>query len=68
MAHLLYPPFAYSRALDQAYSWLIFTGRIQSYSIVPSIVVQRKIATSDVDAGERGLGSEWRDGLVHGVF
>lgn len=66
--HLDYPPFAYSRALDQAYSWLILTGRMNSYSIVPSIVVQRKITASDVDAGGKGLGSEWRESLGDGVF
>ena len=66
--HLTFPSFAYSRALDQAYAWLILTGRIKSYSVVPSIIVQRKIASSDVDAGERGMGSEWKERLVNGVF
>lgn len=68
LAHLRYPPFEYSRALDQAYSWLIQSGRIKSYSIVPSIVVQRKVLSSDVDAGETGMGSAWREQLVNGVF
>ncbi|KAI0802989.1 hypothetical protein BC629DRAFT_1438095 [Irpex lacteus] len=63
LSHLYYPPFAYSRALDQAYSWLIQTGRLNSYSIVPSIVVQRKILSSDVDPGERGVGSTWKERL-----
>ncbi|KAI0697165.1 hypothetical protein BC835DRAFT_1270804 [Cytidiella melzeri] len=68
LAHLSYPPFAYSRALDQAYSWLIQTGRLKSYSVVPSIVVQRKVLASDVDPGESGLGSMWRERLTNGVF
>ncbi|KAI9454726.1 hypothetical protein HD554DRAFT_2149932, partial [Boletus coccyginus] len=32
LQHLRYPPFAYSRALDQAYAWLIRSGRVRSYS------------------------------------
>lgn len=66
--HLQHPPFAYSRALDQAYSWLIVSGRVQSYSIVPSLVVQRKITASDVDAGESGVGSVWKDSLDDGIL
>ncbi|KAI0085695.1 hypothetical protein BDY19DRAFT_996593 [Irpex rosettiformis] len=68
LAHLLFSPFAYSRALDQAYSWLIQIGRLRSYSVVPSIVIQRKVSSSDVDPGGRGVGSEWRERLVNGVF
>ncbi|KAI0782186.1 hypothetical protein C8Q75DRAFT_801274 [Abortiporus biennis] len=68
MRHLLHPSFAYSRALDQALAWLIESGRIKSYSIVPSVVAQRKIASSDVDGGEFGTGSRWREVLEHGVL
>jgi hypothetical protein len=39
--------------------------RLKSYSVVPSVVVQRKIGGSDVMAGK---GSAWKDGLVRGVF
>lgn len=42
LAHLEYPPFAYSRAIDQAYAWLVISGRIKAYSIVGSVVVQVK--------------------------
>ncbi|KAH7908789.1 hypothetical protein BJ138DRAFT_1174016 [Hygrophoropsis aurantiaca] len=65
LLHLRYPLFAYSRALDQAYAWLVESGRLRSYSVVPSIVVQRKIGKSDVMAG---MGSAWRETLDHGVF
>ncbi|KIK96000.1 hypothetical protein PAXRUDRAFT_32688 [Paxillus rubicundulus Ve08.2h10] len=65
LQHLRYPPFAYSRALDQAYAWLIQTGRLRSYSVVPSVVVQRKTASSDILPG---MGSEWRENLQDGVF
>lgn len=68
LLHLDYPPFAFSRALDQAYSWLILSGRIKSYSVVPSMVVQRKIAFSDIDAGMNGFGSVWKEELENGVF
>ena len=60
-----YPPFAYSRGIDQAYAWLIESGRIKSFSVVPSIIVQRKVSSSDIEAG---TGSSWKDSLVHGVF
>lgn len=66
--HLRHPPFAYSRALDQAYVWLIMSGRVESYSVVPSVVVQRKVTWSDVDGGETGLGSEWKETLADGIL
>jgi hypothetical protein len=65
LLHLRYIPFAYSRPIDQALAWLVQSGEIQSYSVVPSVVVQRKIVGSDV---VHGLGGEWRDGLIRGVF
>ncbi|KAF8439297.1 hypothetical protein L210DRAFT_924227 [Boletus edulis BED1] len=65
LQHLRYPPFAYSRALDQAYAWLIRSGRLRSYSIVPSLIVQKKSVSSDISSGS---GSEWREGLRDGVF
>ena len=68
VAHLRFAPFAYSRALDQAYAWLILSGRVQSYSLVPSVVVQRKVAPSDIDPGDAGVGSPWRESLQDGVF
>ncbi|KAJ7232443.1 hypothetical protein B0H12DRAFT_1145362 [Mycena haematopus] len=62
---LTYPPFAYSRAIDHALAWLVRSGRLNSFSVVPSVVVQRKIGKSDVMVGE---GSGWRGHLVHGVL
>ncbi|KAE9398637.1 hypothetical protein BT96DRAFT_976330 [Gymnopus androsaceus JB14] len=40
LEHLEYPPFAYSRAIDQAYAWLVMSGRVRAYSVVGSLVVQ----------------------------
>lgn len=65
VAHLRHPPFAYSRAIDQALAWLTQSGRLRAFSIVPSVVVQRKVVVSDVMPG---LGSAWRDALYNGVF
>ncbi|KAF8499083.1 hypothetical protein F5888DRAFT_1687606 [Russula emetica] len=65
VAHLRHPPFAYSRAIDQALAWLIQSRRLRAFSIVPPVVVQRKIAVSDVMPG---LGSAWRDELYDGVL
>ncbi|THU88367.1 hypothetical protein K435DRAFT_680030 [Dendrothele bispora CBS 962.96] len=71
LAHLSYPPFAYSRAIDQAFAWLVKSKRIKAYSVVPSVIVQRKDGKSDVwlpGVGDQAGGSEWRDALVFGVF
>ena len=68
MSHLRFVPFAYSRALDQAYAWLVLSGRVHSYSVVPSVVVQRKVAPSDIDSGAAGVGSAWKETLENGVF
>ncbi len=68
LLHLLHPPFLYSRALDQAFSWLVQSGRLKAYSVVPSVVVQHKLSRSDIDGGEKGLGSGWKEELVYGVL
>ncbi|TEB11594.1 hypothetical protein FA13DRAFT_1600774, partial [Coprinellus micaceus] len=48
LLHLQHPPFAFSRAIDQAFAWLVQSGRLKSFSVVPSLVVQRKISKSDI--------------------
>jgi hypothetical protein len=65
LLHLRHPPFAYSRAIDQALMWLVRSGRLKSYSVVPSVVVQRKVGESDI---LNGAGSEWKETLIRGVF
>ncbi|CAA7267312.1 unnamed protein product [Cyclocybe aegerita] len=67
LVHLRYPPFAFSRAIDQAIAWLVESGRLKSYSVVPSLVVQRKVSTSDVMVG-KGTGSKWKDRLTNGIL
>ncbi|KAF8139360.1 hypothetical protein K438DRAFT_1880077 [Mycena galopus ATCC 62051] len=68
LLHLMHPPFAYSRAIDHALVWLVRSGRLNSFSVVPSVVVQRKVGKSDVmPMAGKGKGSGWRDRLVHGV-
>jgi GR25 family glycosyltransferase involved in LPS biosynthesis len=67
LLHLRYPPFAYSRAIDQAISWLVESGRLKGFSIVPSLVIQRKVTESDVMPG-KGMGSQWKDSLTNGFF
>ena len=68
LLHLRHLPFAYSRALDQAFAWLVLDGRLSAFSVVPSVVVQRKADGSDIDSGADGMGSGWRDHLEHGVL
>ncbi|KAJ4495915.1 hypothetical protein C8J55DRAFT_445037, partial [Lentinula edodes] len=77
LAHLEYPPFAYSRAIDQAYAWLVSSGRINAYSVVGSVVVQVKGTVTDSGSsndkgdeahesgegkGNIGIGDVWRPG------
>ncbi len=66
--HLTYATFAYSRALDQALAWLVQSNRLIAFSIVPSLVVQHKGSGSDIDEGEQGTGSRWRDHLEHSIL
>ncbi|KAF9786127.1 hypothetical protein BJ322DRAFT_1004479 [Thelephora terrestris] len=63
--YLRYPPFAYSRAIDQAFAWLAKKGKLESYSIVPSLVVQRKVYNSTI---AKGKGGRRRNTLTRGVF
>ncbi|VDB86564.1 unnamed protein product [Peniophora sp. CBMAI 1063] len=65
LAHLRHPPFAYSRAIDQAMAWLVRSDRLNAFSIVPPVVVQRKMDQSDLMPGN---GSRWRDNLYDGVL
>ncbi|KAF9561536.1 hypothetical protein CPC08DRAFT_688902 [Agrocybe pediades] len=66
LLHLRYPLFAYSRAIDQAFAWLVESGRLKGFSVVPSLIIQRKVTPSDVLIG--GVGSKWKDSLRNGVF
>ena len=68
LLHLRYPPFSYSRALDQALSWLLRGGRLRAYSVTPSLLVQRKSGESDVMMGNQGMGSEWKENLEKSVL
>ncbi|KAH8113787.1 hypothetical protein DFH11DRAFT_1689199 [Phellopilus nigrolimitatus] len=77
LAHLAHAPFAFSRALDQALAHLVRARRIRGFSVVPSIVVQRRCAVgagaeecehaeggdSDIWVSEGRRGSRWRDRL-----
>ncbi|KAF9473873.1 hypothetical protein BDN70DRAFT_843041, partial [Pholiota conissans] len=65
LLHLRHPPFAYSRAIDQAFAWLVHSGRLKSFSVVPSLVIQRKLTKSDVTPGN---GSNWKETLVNGIL
>ena len=67
-AHLTLPHFAFSRALDQALTWLVRSGRIRAFSVVPPLVVQAKVTASDIDGGADGRGSPWRERLADGVL
>lgn len=59
LRHLRSPRFAFSRAIDQAFAFLIENGRINAYSFAPSVVVQTKQSVSDVWAGG-GKGSGYK--------
>lgn len=74
LSYLTFPPFAFSRALDQAIAHLVWSGRLRAYSVVPAIVAQRRCAegqpsvecvgNSDIwQEGGGSAGSRWRDRL-----
>lgn len=65
LLYLTHPPFAYSRAIDQAYAWLIKTERIKSFSLVPSVAVQTKNDLSDISQEKLSV---WKETLIDGVF
>jgi GR25 family glycosyltransferase involved in LPS biosynthesis len=72
LSHLEYPPFAYSRAIDQAYVHLLQTGRIRAFSVAPALVIQRKQDKSDIAEGATWMESlfkpalgVWRDPTVN---
>jgi hypothetical protein len=43
------------------------SGRLKGFSIVPSLVIQRKVTDSDVMPG-KVMRSQWKDSLKNGVF
>ncbi len=67
LLHLTYPPFAFSRALDQAFAHLIRSGRINAFSVVPSIVIQRR-ERNDSDIWATSEGSGWKEMLKLSAF
>jgi hypothetical protein len=64
LAHLEHPPFAYSRAIDQAYAWLVRSGRVAAYSATPQLAVQRKADKSDISTWE----PHWEEALYNPAF
>ncbi|KAF7319021.1 hypothetical protein HMN09_00238300 [Mycena chlorophos] len=66
LLYLTHPPFAYSRPIDRALAWLVQSGLVRAFSVVPSVIIQRKIGKSDVAVD--GKASAWRDNLRNGFF
>jgi hypothetical protein len=66
LSHLDQPAFAYSRQMDQAYAWLIESGRIDAYSLTPAIAIQRKISASDI--WTPGREPKWEESLYQPVL
>jgi len=61
-AHLRYPLFAYSRAVDAAIKHLIVSERLNSFSVSPSVIVQRKDGYTDIGKIDEAKG--WKDWLT----
>ena len=51
----------------QYLSWLVESGRLKGFSIVPSLVIQRKVTESDV-MPRKGMGIQWKDSLTNSIF
>jgi len=56
-SHLSSPWLAYTSAVDLALPTLMHFNQINSFSIVPPLVIQRKDGPSDL---QKGNGSKWR--------
>ena len=75
VSYLTHPHFAFSRAIDQAISHLVLTGRLRAFSVVPAIVKQQRcddrpqgIGTnckedSDIRLEAGKVGAWWKDAL-----
>ncbi|KAJ3794589.1 hypothetical protein GGU11DRAFT_292542 [Lentinula aff. detonsa] len=65
LKHLRHEPFAYSRTIDLAIAWLILEKRIKSFTVVPPLVIQRKVTKTDITVFG---GSIWKERLDEGVL
>ncbi|KAJ4471559.1 hypothetical protein J3R30DRAFT_1094298 [Lentinula aciculospora] len=65
LKHLRHEPFAYSRSVDLATAWLISDKRIKSFTVVPPVIIQRKVTKTDITLFG---GSIWKEKLEEGVL
>ncbi|KAJ3794591.1 hypothetical protein GGU11DRAFT_292562 [Lentinula aff. detonsa] len=65
LKHLRHEPFAYGRSVDLAIAWLILEKRIKSFTVVPPLVIQRKVTKTDITVFG---GSIWKEQLHEGVL
>ncbi|KAJ7867608.1 hypothetical protein B0H13DRAFT_1636107 [Mycena leptocephala] len=64
LKHLRHVQFAYGRAVDEAFEWLVESKRVNSFSLVPPLIIQRKITKTDISLEGNDL---WRESLDKGV-
>ncbi|KAK7464308.1 hypothetical protein VKT23_006476 [Stygiomarasmius scandens] len=65
LKHLRHPPYAYGRSIDLASEWLVWEKRMKSFTVVPPVVIQRKVTKTDITLVG---GAHWPETLEHGVL
>jgi GR25 family glycosyltransferase involved in LPS biosynthesis len=65
LSHLRHEPFAYGRSVDLATEWLVWTKRVKSFTVVPPVVIQRKVTKTDITLVGGAL---WKESLEEGAL
>ncbi|THU85998.1 hypothetical protein K435DRAFT_970456, partial [Dendrothele bispora CBS 962.96] len=65
LKHLRHPPYAYGRSVDLATEWLVWEKRLKSFTVVPPVIIQRKVTKTDITLVG---GAHWPESLENGVL
>lgn len=65
LTHLRHEQYAYGRAVDEAFAWLVSSKRVNSFTTVPPLIIQRKVTETDISLEGNDL---WKESLDHGVL
>ncbi|KAH8814684.1 hypothetical protein DL96DRAFT_1624568, partial [Flagelloscypha sp. PMI_526] len=65
LTHLRHDQYAYGRAVDEAFEWLVWQKRIKAFTTVPPLIIQRKVTKTDISIEGNDL---WRESLDRGVL
>jgi len=65
LTHLRHTQFAYGRSVDLATEWLVWEKRVKSFTVVPPVIIQRKVSKTDITLEG---GAVWKEKLEEGVL